>query len=147
MRSQTAYGGNDTLGAANLPKYLLIPNELEELANKLATSNAYVNAATYYSTGAASEAATTPNIHKGIEPIIVDSWTDATDYFAVADPKNVDTIEVGFMGGREEPELFIADNPTVGAMFTADKITYKIRHWYGFAIADYRAFFGAYGVA
>lgn len=138
MREQTGYGGFDVLGEANLPRFLIVPAELEELAYKLQNSMAYVNAATGYSTGAALEGATTPNIHKGIEPIIVAEWTDATDYWVAADPAKVPMIEVGFMGGKEEPELFVQDNPLNGSMFTADKITYKIRHWYGYGIMDYR---------
>ena len=37
----------------------------------------------------------------------------------------------GFLGGREEPELFVQDMPNVGSMFSNDKLTYKIRHIYG----------------
>lgn len=47
------------------------------------------------------------------------------------------------MDGNEEPELFIQDNPTAGSVFTNDQITYKIRHIYGGAIIDYRAFQGS----
>jgi hypothetical protein len=42
------------------------------------------------------------------------------------------------MDGREEPELFVQDNPTVGSLFTNDKITWKIRHIYGGNVTDFR---------
>jgi hypothetical protein len=40
-------------------------------------------------------------------------------------------LEVGFLDGQEEPELFVQDQPNGGSMFSNDKLTYKIRHIYG----------------
>jgi hypothetical protein len=40
-------------------------------------------------------------------------------------------LEIGFLDGREEPELFIQDMPNTGSMFSNDKLTYKLRHIYG----------------
>jgi hypothetical protein len=65
-------------------------------------------------------------------------WTDVNDWCAVADPNDIPTIEIGFMDGNEEPELFVQDMPSVGSMFTSDQITYKIRHVYGGAVTDFR---------
>jgi hypothetical protein len=56
----------------------------------------------------------------------------------LADPADIPTIEIGFLDGREEPELFVQDNPTVGSLFTNDKITWKIRHIYGGNVTDFR---------
>ena len=53
----------------------------------------------------------------------------------------MDTIEIGFMDDTREPELFIEDNPSAGSGFSADKIRYKIRHVYGGAVLDFRAFY------
>lgn len=64
--------------------------------------------------------------------------TDATDWMLFADPKDVEIIELAFLNGQEEPEMFIADNPSVGQMFVADKIQYKIRHEYEAETTDYR---------
>lgn len=72
------------------------------------------------------------------EVIAVPYWTDANDWAAVADPRRIPTIEVGFLDGREEPELFVQDTPNVGSLFSNDKITYKIRHIYSGAVMDYR---------
>ena len=66
--------------------------------------------------------------------------TDANDWCTAADPADIPGIEVGFLDGREEPELFVQDTPNVGSMFAADKLTYKIRHIYGGAVTDFRAF-------
>ena len=65
-------------------------------------------------------------------------WTDANDWVTVADPADIPGVEVGFLDGKEEPELFVQDSPTSGSMFSADKLTYKVRHIYGGAVCDFR---------
>lgn len=69
-------------------------------------------------------------------------WTDATNWYTVADPKTILGIEVGFLDDQRDPEIFVQDSPTVGSVFTHDKITFKIRHIYGQVVRDYRAFQG-----
>lgn len=134
MRDQTGYGETGhKLGAANMPKFLIIPNELRNTANKLVNSPMAVTA---------NENATTPNLFQGQYTIIVvDDWTDANDWYLATDPLNTPILEVGFLGGREEPELFVQDQPTVGSQFTADKTTYKIRHIWGIGILDHRGLY------
>jgi hypothetical protein len=68
-------------------------------------------------------------------------FTDGTDWAAVADPMEIPGLEIGFLDGAEEPELFVADNPKSGALFSNDQLQYKIRHVYGGAVCDYRAFY------
>lgn len=58
-------------------------------------------------------------------------WTDTTDWAIAADPADLPGIEIGFLNGQEEPELFVQDTPNAGSMFSSDKLTYKIRHIYG----------------
>ncbi|MBS3021391.1 hypothetical protein DJFAAGMI_04163 [Comamonas sp. PE63] len=65
------------------------------------------------------------------EVIPVSYWTDANDWCTVADPLVLPVLEVGFLDGQEEPELFVQDQPNGGSMFSNDKLTYKIRHIYG----------------
>jgi len=67
--------------------------------------------------------------------------TDATDWMMFADPAECEILELAFLNGQQEPEMFVADQPGVGQMFVADKIQYKIRHEYECEIVDYR---GAY---
>lgn len=125
MRSQTEFGNATALpmGEAATPRIIAVPNELEIAAFKL------VRSAVAITSGAD---ATIPNFfNNGLDVIVVDSWTDANNWYAFADPDLVPTLEVGFFQGREEPELFVQDAQNVGSMFTADKVTYKIRHiWY-----------------
>lgn len=67
-------------------------------------------------------------------------FTDATDWGVHVSPGagGRESILVDFLQGREEPEFFLADQPTVGQAFIADKIQYKVRHEYGGAIQDFR---------
>jgi hypothetical protein len=133
MRKQAAYNNAiEVLG--NTPRYLVVPPELEQTAFELTTSQPKVTA---------NADATIPNIHQGITAIVLDWLTDANNWFLIADPAMVPTIEVGFFKGQEEPELFVQDMGDVGSMFAADKLTYKIRHIYGGAVLDYRGFYGA----
>ena len=114
------------------PRFLAVPTDLHVTAFKLTQSGTSV-------VGSA-ESATTPNPFQGLIPIEVPSFTDVDDWFLIADPNTVPTIEVGYYQGRQDPELFIQDQPAVGSVFTADKITYKIRHIWGLAVLDFRGF-------
>jgi hypothetical protein len=136
MRQQTAYGDNkDVLSI--VPKQLIVPSSLEELAYQLATS--LVALPSGAPVGAATDI---PNIHSRMnQPIVVDYYSDQNDWYVIADPTMVPTIEVGFYNGRQDPELFTQSDPTVGSMFDADKVTYKVRHIYGSAVLDHRGFY------
>lgn len=68
---------------------------------------------------------------------------DENNYYLSAKPGDVEGIEIGFLNGKEEPEILVQDQPTVGNVFTADTIRYKVRHEYGGAVVDFRAFAGA----
>ncbi|MGH3978093.1 MAG: DUF6582 domain-containing protein [Pseudonocardiaceae bacterium] len=133
MRQQTAYGdSSDVLSI--VPMFLVVPTALEELAYQLTTS-----AVAIPSTPAGPS--DTPNIHQGTKPIVIDYYGDANDWFLVCDPALCPTLEVGFYQGRENPELFTQADQTVGSMFDADKLTYKIRHIYSGTVVDHRGFY------
>jgi transcriptional regulator with XRE-family HTH domain len=135
MRKQKAFGDDKkVLGSSLVPKWLLVAPDRERLATQISTSVTLI--------GATGNAATEPNLHRGIQVLVIDYWDDPKDWWVVADPRRVPTIEVGFWNGREEPELFVQDQPTVGSVFTADKISYKIRHVWGLAVLEFRGFFG-----
>ena len=141
MRQQLAYGSSiDYLDI--MPKLLLVPVQLESIAAHLRNDEfAYRQSFTADSTVLSSREA---NTHRGsFEIIVVPYWTDTNNWFLVADKALMPTIEMGFLDGKQEPELFTQEQPTVGSVFTADKITYKIRHIYAGAILDYRGFYGA----
>lgn len=133
MRSQLAYGDQAglPLGEANTPRVVAVPNELEVTAFKLTQSAVAVVSA---------ENATTPNFFgNGMQVVVVDAWSNAKDWYAFADPSRMAAIEVGFYQGRQDPELFVQDAQSVGSVFTADKVTYKIRHIWYVMVRDHRA--------
>lgn len=74
-----------------------------------------------------------------MDGIRVPYWTDADNYCVIANPALHDTIIAGFLGGREEPEMWFADRPDSYHMFTSDKIALKIRDIYGGTYGDYRS--------
>lgn len=125
MLKQTEAGSSDRLGVG--PKSIMVAPDLQETAWNLQQRGT--------------------NLDKTfVQSLILDIlpvwyWTDTNDWALAADPNDIPTIEVGFLDGNEEPELFVQDTPTVGSMFTHDKLTYKIRHVYGGAVVDYRGLY------
>lgn len=115
MVKQTRNGSAKRLGVS--PSFLLVPFELEKTAFDLFHRDTNLDATFVQSQK--------PQI------IVPSYWTDANDWCTVADPARLPGIEIGFLDGKEEPELFMQDSPTVGSLFTNDQITYKIRHIYG----------------
>ncbi|HSV81485.1 MAG TPA: hypothetical protein VLK85_19995 [Ramlibacter sp.] len=102
---------------ATPPAILAVPFELEETAFNLFVRNQNLD----------------PNFVGTLNPEIipVSYWTDATDWVTLCDQVVLPILEIGFLQGKEDPELFVQDMPNVGSMFNADKLTYKIRHVYG----------------
>jgi hypothetical protein len=135
MRGQLAFGSTtEFLGTR--PRFLWVPAELEQLAWRLVNSSVTILDANFN--------ATEPNFwQQRLTPRVVDYWTDANNWFLSADPNQVPTIEIGFLNGQEDPELFVQDQPNVGSVMTADKITYKIRHIYSGAVLDWRGLVGS----
>lgn len=132
MRKQTDMSSSKRL--AIVPKFLVVPIDLEQSAYELTATDREV-----------ASANNTLNFVKtfGLTVIVVDYWTDANNWFLSADPSMAPTIEVGFLNGKQEPELFLQDMPNVGSVFSNDKLTYKVRHIYGGGVVDYRGLYGA----
>lgn len=127
MLSQTEQGSNDPLGIG--PKSLLVPMGMEEAAANLFRRKDNIDQTFVQSLA--------------LNIIPVWYWTEPSDWYLVANPSEITGLEIGFLDGKEEPELLVQDNPTVGSLFTNDQITWKIRHIYGGSVLDYRAFYGA----
>lgn len=75
------------------------------------------------------------------EVIVSPQLTNTVEWYLVADPRMVDTVEIGFVGGQVNPLLLVQDQPLVGLNFTHDVMSYKVRHEYGGAVVDYRGFY------
>jgi hypothetical protein len=125
MLKQAELDTNEPLGIA--PKYLWVAYDGEEGAADLFKRDTNLD----------------ETFVQSLKPTIVPVWywTDADDWAATADPNDCPFIELGFLDGNEEPEMFVQDSPTVGSLFANDTITYKLRHIYGGNVLDYR---GAY---
>ena len=128
MREQTNYAGK-RLGLR--PRFLVVPPELEWTAMVITKS-----------AGAPGNNFNDINPMLGyVTPIVSPQLTNANQWFLVGDPREIDTIEVGFVGGQVNPVLFIQDMPLLGLNFTQDAVTYKLRHEYGGAVVDYRGLY------
>lgn len=123
MMQQVEAGSNARLSIP--PRFLLVPAELEEAAYELFKNRGTSNDANFVMS-------TAPTV------VPVWYWTDPNDFAMAAAPTDIPSIEIGFLDGREDPEIFIQDAPTVGSLFASDKLTYKIRHVYGGAVTDHR---------
>ena len=111
------------------PRCLLVPFDLEEKAVDL-----FRRSTNRDRTFAQSLA---------LEVVPVAELTDVNDWYLAADPAEIPTVEIGFLDGMREPELFVQDSPTAGSLFSADKMSWKIRHVYGGAALDYRGLYKA----
>jgi hypothetical protein len=143
MRKQTEVNSGERLGALTSPRYLLVPPDLENTALTILSSenlpgvaNNDVNPEAHGNTYDARRDAARRRI------IVVDLWTDTSDWAAVADPQLYPTIGLGFRYG-EVPELFSVASPTSGLMFTNDVMPVKARWFYAVGPMDYRGLYKA----
>lgn len=110
--------GRDTTKRMGIgPRFILVPDDLEEAATDMFRRNTN-NDKTFVQS-------------LTLDVIPVPTWTDVTDWCTVADPLDIPVLEIGFLGGAEEPVLLSQDNPSEGSVFTNDTISYKVRHTYG----------------
>ncbi|MFZ2446068.1 MAG: hypothetical protein WAW37_06910 [Syntrophobacteraceae bacterium] len=65
--------------------------------------------------------------------------TDVDDWGLLLPPEIIDMVEMGYLNGREEPEMFLNDSPQGEQVFMADKLRYKIRHEYAGTVIDHRS--------
>jgi hypothetical protein len=128
MREQTNYAGK-RIGLR--PRYLVVPPELEwqamvvtKSAGLPGSNNNDINPMLGY-----------------VTPIVAPQLTSATQWFLVGDPREIDTVEIGFVGGQVNPMLFVQDQALFGLNFVQDAITYKVRQEYGGAVVDYRGLY------
>src|SRR5581483_11147595 len=137
MRNQTAYDeSSEILGPRNLPKFCIVPHALTLRAQRVFNpSSSYLMHVT-----ADTDTAIDPEAFKplNVQVLTYDQLdaTSATGWYMIANPAEVETMVIGFLDGAQQPELFVQDQPNVGANFTAYRVSYKIRHSYGGAILD-----------
>ncbi len=124
MRTQASEKGNTLLIK---PGFLLVPPELEFMAKKLMRSKLVPGAGT-----------NDANVLKGLVEVVVDPLlADPDNWYLVAKPSSCPTIEIGFLAGRESPEIYVWED------YERDMIQYKGRVVFGGAVLDYRGFYGS----
>jgi hypothetical protein len=143
MRKQAELNSGERLGALTTPKFLLVPSDLEATAltvlaseNMPGGANNDVNPEAEGNSHDARLAAARRRV------IVVDLWTDVTDWAAVADPRLYPTIGIGFRYG-EAPEVFSVASPTSGLMFTNDVMPVKVRWFSAVGPMDFRGLYKA----
>lgn len=92
----------------------------------------------YYSTNDLTDKLPNPLVNRVKAHTLSLLAADANDWLMLLPPNVIDIIEMGYLNGREEPEMFVADTPQSEQVFVADKVRYKIRHEYAGAPIDYR---------
>lgn len=122
MKRQTEKDSGERLGIP--PRFLWVPDELEQSAFNL------------FRRDTNQDADFIQSLKLDVRPVWC--WEDPNDWMLSADPTEVPIMELGYLNGSEEPQLFIQDSPTSGSLFTNDQVTYKVRHVFGGAILDWR---------
>jgi len=155
MRAQVPYGAPATeyLGSRNKIKYLIVPpsyeyrakaflNPSDKFQASLVPLDASQSSAVLRDLGAFGTIDPFAFANQGIEVIVYDKLTSNHNVYVFADPNQpgIETLVVGFLNGRDTPELFVQDAGTnAGSAFTADKITYKVRMFWGMCWLDHRS--------
>ena len=143
MRKQAELNSGERLGALTAPKYVLVPPDLEQTALTVlgseglpGTANNDVNTEAKGDTHDARMAAARRRI------IVVDLWSDATDWAAVSDPLMYPSIGLGYRFG-ETPEIFSVASPNQGLMFSNDVLPIKVRYFFAVGPTDWRGLYKA----
>jgi hypothetical protein len=148
MRKFTELNSGERLGGLVVPRFLLVPPDLEITATQIiATEFDYTYAlsngvAAPININAEGEGFSARMNAARQRVIIVDLWTDTNDWAAVCDPRLYPTIGVGYRYGRQ-PEVFSVASPTAGLMFTNDTMPVKVRFFYAVAPIDWRGMYKA----
>lgn len=124
MAAQTDIDGNPL---DIRPKFLVVPTSMKYDALRLVGSMARPGTGN-----------NDINVHHGeLEVITTSRINAASAWYVLADPAQVDTIELGFLGGREVPEVF-EEAQSSGHEFAYDERRWKSRIVFGGANLDYR---------
>lgn len=126
MRLQKAIRGLATLNLT--PKYMLVPAALETAATKFI----------YSPTDMAQGNSNVINVFRNATTLVVDAELDAyssATWYLSADPSAVDTIEVTYLRGREEPTL------ETHVAFDRLGMEFRIYFDYGVTVLDSRGLY------
>jgi hypothetical protein len=69
--------------------------------------------------------------------------SDTSDWGMILPADLVDHVEIGFLQGREEPEMVVADSPQSEQTFVGNRIRYRITHDYSGAVVAHEGSYKA----
>ena len=126
-------------------KYCLVPMDLYDQALKHFNYGAGSNVGQPNSGGTAQE----PNPYGEDRPmdmrpipVAVPAFTDTNDWAAIVDPKELAPLKMAYAnapGGNMHPmpEMFEAESPNGGLMFTNDTLPIKVRDWFSYGVSTH----------
>lgn len=142
IRNATDPDSGEKVGA--VPMHLVVSPSYEWIAKNLVHSTEIRPVST--SGGSVKNPLTDLNLQISVEPFLT---SFPGRFYLLADPEEFPTIEVSFLNGQEEPELFQKGSESVRLNgggrddygYEFDDISYKVRHDWGVAVGMYQ---GAY---
>lgn len=141
MRKQTELNSGERLGGLVVPKFLLVPPDLETTGLQVLASAGQPGTADNdenpFAEGDSREARLRAARSR---LIVVDLWTDANNWAAVADPLLYPSIGLGYRFGRV-PQIFSVASPNSGLMFTNDVMPIKVRFFFAVGPTDWRGLY------
>ena len=125
LLTQTEKDSGEPLG---LPlDWIMVPPALAATARQINQTNTAGSNAFFQRFGANNE-----------RIIVNEKLTDTNDFYYGTRQENAPFLEIGFLDGIEQPQIFLANQPTVGTQFTADELQYKVKMVFNGAIIDFR---------
>lgn len=125
LLTQTEKDSGEPLG---LPlDWVMVPPQLKATAIQINQTNTAGSNAFFQRFGANNE-----------RIIVNEKLTDINDWYYGTRQENAPFLEIGFLDGIEQPQIFLANQPTVGTQFTADELQYKVKMVFAGAIIDFR---------
>ena len=138
MKKQAMYGeATERLGSMNNVKYLLVPTDLEQTANRISTVPTQAPPRTEtLSEGWDWE----DNPFMGrVEPFVCNNWTNAKTWVAMADPATRPTFIMSFLGSNV-PQIARSYGDTSEADFTSFTMRWRAAIQFALSPVDSRAF-------
>jgi hypothetical protein len=125
LLTQTEKDSGEPLG---LPlDWLMVPPALAATARQINQTNTAGSNAFFQRFGVSNE-----------RIYVNEKMIDVTDYYYGTSQNNAPFLEMGFLDGIENPQIFLANQPTIGTQFTADELQYKVKFPFAGAIIDFR---------
>lgn len=125
LLTQTEKDSGEPLG---LPlDWIMVPPQLKATAIQINQTNTAGSNAFFQRFGANNE-----------RILVNEKLTDTNDWYYGTNQNNAPFLEIGFLDGIEQPQIFLANQPTIGTQFTADELQYKVKMVFNGAIIDFR---------